>query len=97
MNLSPSPKALSIGSIFIDDIVYPDGRTHMGVLGGGAVHAAAGMAVWGERAGLAVRVGRNLPPDVMPRLAEFCNLEGLVPLDLPQVRAWQVFEEDGTR
>jgi len=92
-----TPSILSVGSIFIDDIVYPDGRTRMGVLGGGIIHAAAGMALWGERPGLAARVGQGLPADVMPRLAKFCDLNGLTPLDLPQIRAWQVFEEDGTR
>jgi sugar/nucleoside kinase (ribokinase family) len=95
--LSETPSIISVGSIFIDDIVYPDGRTRMGVLGGGAVHAAAGMALWGERPGLAARVGQGLPDDVMPRLDTFCNLDGLTPLELPQVRAWQVFEADGTR
>lgn len=97
MTLPSTPSILSVGSIFIDDIVYPDGRTRMGVLGGGAVHAAAGMALWGERPGLAVRYGTGLPDDVKPRLSQFCDLNGLTPLDLPQIRAWQVFEADGTR
>jgi sugar/nucleoside kinase (ribokinase family) len=92
-----SPKIISVGSIFIDDIVYPDGRTRMGVLGGGAVHAAAAMALWDEKPGLAARVGKGLPEGTLEHLATFCDLDGLTPLDLPQVRAWQVFEHDGTR
>lgn len=86
-----------VGSVFIDDIVYPDGRTQMGVLGGGAIHAAAGMAVWGERPGLAVRIGTGLPAHIAPFLTRHFDLEGLSPLAYPQVRAWQVFEYDGTR
>jgi sugar/nucleoside kinase (ribokinase family) len=86
-----------IGSVFIDDIVYPDGRTKMGVLGGGAVHAAAGMAVWGERPGLAARVGTGLPASVGPYLTRYFDIDGLSPVDYPQIRAWQVFEHDGTR
>lgn len=86
-----------IGSVFIDDIVYPDGRTRMGVLGGGAVHGAAGMAVWGERPGLAARVGTGLPEDIGPFLRRHFDIDGLAPLDYPQIRAWQVFEDDGTR
>lgn len=92
-----SPRILTIGTVFIDDIVYPDGQTRMGVLGGGAIHAAAGMALWGERPGLAVRLGTGLPPDVMGRLARFGDTSGISRLELPQVRAWQIFEEDGTR
>lgn len=86
-----------IGSVFIDDIVYPDGHTRMGVLGGGAVHAAAGMAVWGERPGLAARVGTGLPASVGPYLTRHFDIDGLSPVEYPQIRAWQVFENDGTR
>lgn len=32
-----------VGSVIIDDIVYPDGRTSIGALAGGG-HAAYGMA-----------------------------------------------------
>jgi sugar/nucleoside kinase (ribokinase family) len=88
---------VSIGSIFIDDIVYPDGRTDMDVLGGGAVYAAAGMALFGALPGLMVRAGQGLPTEAMHRLATFCDLRGLSPLPLPQVRAWQIFEYDGRR
>jgi len=88
---------VSIGSVFIDDIVYPDGHTRMGVLGGGAVHAAAGMAVWGERPGLAARVGTGLPGGVGPFLTRHFDIDGLSPVEYPQIRAWQVFEHDGTR
>lgn len=88
---------VSIGSVFIDDVVQPDGRTQMGVLGGGAVHAACGMALWGERPGLAARVGTGLPPHVMPLLERHFELGGMSPVDFPQIRAWQIFEEDGTR
>lgn len=88
---------VTVGSIFIDDIVYPDGGTEMGVLGGGAVHAAAGMALWGERPGLAARVGTGLPKHIAPLLAQHFELDGLSPVEYPQIRAWQVFEHDGTR
>ena len=91
------PDLICIGSVFIDDIVYPDGRTVMGVLGGGAVHAAAGMAIWGERPGLAARIGKGTPAYVRPLLEHYFNLEGMSPIDYPQIRAWQVFEEDGMR
>ncbi|MBK8139050.1 MAG: hypothetical protein IPK52_25065 [Chloroflexi bacterium] len=88
---------ISIGSVFIDDIVYPDGRTTMGILGGGAVHAASGMVLWGERPGLAARIGTGIPAYVQPLLKRYFDLEGLSPVNFPQVRAWQVFEADGSR
>lgn len=88
---------VSIGSVFIDDIVYPDGRTRMGVLGGGPIHAACGMVIWGERPGLCVTVGADTVDSILPLLSTHCDTEGIVVVDLPQIRAWQVFENDGTR
>ena len=38
---------LSIGIVFIDDIILPDGESCMERLGGGAVHAIMGMRLWG--------------------------------------------------
>lgn len=88
---------VAIGSVFIDDIVQPDGRTLMGILGGGAVHGAAGMAVWDTRPGVSVRVGEGIPQDIVEQLARDFDTAGLSPVDLPQARAWQVFEHDGRR
>jgi sugar/nucleoside kinase (ribokinase family) len=95
---TPAPPAfVAVGSIFIDDIVYPDGRTDMGVLGGGGVHCAAGMAVWGERAGLVATWGLDMPEAAATRLQQDFDLRGIVQVAHPQVRAWQVFEWDGRR
>ncbi len=91
------PAFLAVGSIFIDDIVYPNGQTRMGILGGGATHAAAGMAIWGQRAGIVTCVGRDLPDDAHQRLARDFDLSSLVWVEVPQARAWQVFEWDGRR
>jgi sugar/nucleoside kinase (ribokinase family) len=91
------PTFVCVGSIFIDDIVYPDGRTYMETLGGGGVHAAAGMLVWGERAGLAAAMGMGIPQSALNRLQRDFDLQGVITLDLPQIRAWQIFEWDGTR
>jgi sugar/nucleoside kinase (ribokinase family) len=91
------PAYVCIGGIIIDDIVFPDGQTRMGVLGGGTVHAAAGMLIWGQRPGIASRVGPDLPDSARQRLERDFDLRGLVRLDLPQARAWQIFEWDGRR
>ncbi|TVR23008.1 MAG: hypothetical protein EA396_04405 [Anaerolineaceae bacterium] len=90
-------RIVGTGAVFIDDIVLPDGQTHMGTLGGGTVHALLGAALWDERPGLSAFVGADLPPDVRPFLAQHLNLDGLIALPTPQARAWQIFEHDGTR
>ncbi len=93
----PVPAFLAVGSVIIDDIVYPDGRTSMGVLGGGGTHAAYGMAACGEKPGLVALVGEDLPGDVHARLAADFDSAGLVWTSHPQVRGWQIFEWDGKR
>lgn len=92
-----NPPFLCVGSIFIDDIVYPDGRTDMEILGGGGVHAAAGMCVWGERPGLVASIGTGVPQAAAARIYREFDTQGVLPLDFPQMRAWQVFEWDGKR
>jgi sugar/nucleoside kinase (ribokinase family) len=55
------------------------------------------MRVWDERAGMIACIGRDLPDGIYPRLERDFDLRGVVRLDLPQARAWQIFEWDGTR
>jgi hypothetical protein len=86
-----------VGNIIIDDIVFPNGETRMGVLGGGVSHAAAGMRVWDQRSGICASAGRDLPDAARQRLERDFDLQGVIWLDLPQARAWQVFEWDGRR
>lgn len=95
--LSPSPEFVCTGSVILDDIVYPDGRTEMAVLGGGGTHAAAGMNAWDVRPGLLGAIGRDLPEAIATRLERMCDLRGVIYLDMPQLRAWQVFEWNGRR
>ena len=88
---------IAVGSVIIDDIVYPDGRTSMGALGGGGTHAACGMALAGERPGLIALVGKDLPPDIRARLERDFDVSGLVWSAHEQLRGWQIFEWDGKR
>ncbi len=94
--MSP-PAFIAIGSIIIDDIVYPDGRTSMGVLGGGGTHAAYGIALAGERGGLVGLVGDDLPADIRERLSNDFDISGLAWSPHPQLRGWQIFEWNGVR
>ena len=91
------PNFLAIGSVIIDDIVYPDGRTSMGVLGGGGTHAAYGMAFAGEKPAVVGLVGADLPAEIRARLEADFAPGGLVVTAQPQVRGWQIFEWDGRR
>jgi cytidine kinase len=92
-----APSYLCVGAVIIDDIVFPDGVTRMGVLGGGSTHAAAGMLVWEQRPGLYSYIGNDLLPVLRTRLERDFDSQGWITLDLPQVRAWQIFEWDGKR
>ncbi len=88
---------ISISFIIIDDIVMPDGTTHMGCLGGGGVHAAMGMRVWSEQVGLVASIGRDFPSNLMNQLGKSFDVQGLAKCEVKTIRAWQLFETDGTR
>jgi sugar/nucleoside kinase (ribokinase family) len=92
-----APRLVGIGAVFIDDIVLPTGQTYMAQLGGGVVHALMGAAIWGERPGIAAVIGRDLPDTAREQLTRYLDTAGLYELDTPQMRAWQIFETDGTR
>jgi sugar/nucleoside kinase (ribokinase family) len=87
-------------SLIIDDIVLPDGRTRMGLLGGGGPQAAFGMKLWAEGGvGLCAGVGSDLPMAAEAWLKRMgIDLAGVRhnPM-LPTLRAWQIVEEDGRR
>jgi sugar/nucleoside kinase (ribokinase family) len=87
--------------VIVDDIVFPDGQTRMGVLGGGGPQTAWGMAAAlgsGARVGLAAGVGDDLDADTLdPLRAAGINLDGVRVTDQPTPRAWQVMEYDGRR
>lgn len=86
-----------VGAIFIDDIVLPDGHTHMNRLGGGVIHALMGAALWGAHPGLVALAGNDLSDELLHDLSRYMDTRGLYLLDAPQIRAWQIFEWDGTR
>lgn len=90
---------VSIGNIIIDDIVLPDGVTHMGVLGGGGTHAIAGMRIWSDEIGFVAAVGHNFPPECRKDLEAYdIDLSGIIERQDYQIaRAWQIFEWDERR
>lgn len=92
-----SPRLVGVGGLFIDDIVRPDGRTYMGELGGGVVHALMSAAIWGERPGLVAPMGEGFPAESLALLRATFDARGVYAVPLPQARTWEIFEEDGTR
>jgi len=69
----------------------------MGVLGGGARHAAIGMRVWTERVGLLAAAGRDLPASDRLALERAVDLHRLPRGDALSPRVWQLSEDDGRR
>ncbi|MDH3674355.1 MAG: PfkB family carbohydrate kinase [Anaerolineae bacterium] len=86
-------------SLIIDDIVHPDGRTAMGVLGGGGPQTALGMKLWADEVGLVAGVGDDLPVEARDWLKQAgIDTQGLrYSQEWPTLRAWQVLETDGRR
>jgi sugar/nucleoside kinase (ribokinase family) len=58
------------GGILIDDLTFPDGRVINGVLGGAALHALAGAALWDDDVLLLGGVGRDADQSVLPWMHE---------------------------
>ena len=91
--------------IILDDLVFPDGHTALGTLGGGGPQTAFGMrlpvlAGWTEQSqvGLVAGVGHDLPPSAREWLASAgIDLTGVRVSDWPTPRAWQLLEADGRR
>ena len=94
-----SVEYVTFSNLIIDDIVFPDGRSRMNTLGGSGTHALVGMALWNQRLGYAASVGADLELAHRESLLRFgINSDGLVVREnYRTARAWQVFEEDGTR
>ena len=84
-------------SLIIDDIVFPDGQTAMGVLGGGGPQTAIGMKLWADQVGLAAGIGDDLPAKAEQWLNEAgIDTRGLrYSKDWPTPRAWQVLAAAG--
>ena len=87
-------------SLIIDDLVLPDGRTYMGLLGGGGPQTAFGMKLWtGGSVGICAGVGSDFPPAAQRWLEgmEIDTAGVRLQPQHPTLRAWQILEEDGSR
>jgi len=64
-----SVRYLIIGGLREDYCITHDGRARSGVLGGNAVYAATGAALWSDSVGLLGRVGSNFPSAWLDEIA----------------------------
>jgi sugar/nucleoside kinase (ribokinase family) len=69
----------------------------MNTLGGGTTHAVMGMRVWSHLVRPIASLGRDFPICLVDQMGDYFDLSGLVRRSLPNPRAWQLFDEDGTR
>lgn len=84
--------------VIIDDIVYPDGETKMGVLGGGGPQTAFGMRLWSKNVGLVAGIGGDLSSMVESWLrSSEIDAAGLRISEHRTPRAWQLLEYDERR
>jgi sugar/nucleoside kinase (ribokinase family) len=75
--------------------LLPDGKSAFNILGGPALHAAAGAGLWSpEGVGLISRVGKNFSPDVLRKIGQSgLNTAGIrIFPDLPPSLGFHYFE-----
>ncbi|GMR09678.1 MAG: hypothetical protein BMS9Abin28_0498 [Anaerolineae bacterium] len=80
-----SVRYLIIGGLREDYCITHYGQARSGVLGGNAVYAAAGAALWSNSVGLVGRVGSNFPPQWLEEIARAgLDVGGVTVLPDPQ-------------
>ncbi len=88
---------VTFGVIF-DDIITPDGVSHMKVLGGGGPQTAFGMRMWSSEVGLVAGVSQKDQESIEEWLSAYdIDTRGIRTSALPTPRAWQLLEADGRR
>ncbi len=84
-NARMSVRYLIIGGLREDYCITHDGRARSGVLGGNAVYAATGAALWSDSVGILGRVGSNFPSRWLEQIAASgLDASGVTVLPNPQ-------------
>jgi sugar/nucleoside kinase (ribokinase family)/fructoselysine-6-P-deglycase FrlB-like protein len=93
-----TPRVVVAGDLTLDDVVLPDGTTHMASIGGDCLYAALGARLWEPSVGIVTRRGDDFPREQLGRLEQhgIC-IEGVVDIPGPTVRNWIIYEVDGRR
>jgi fructoselysine-6-P-deglycase FrlB-like protein/sugar/nucleoside kinase (ribokinase family) len=92
------PRVIVVGDLTLDDVVLPDGTTHMGSIGGDCLYAALGARLWEPHVGIVTRRGDDFPRDRLSDLEKLgICLDGVVDVPGPTIRNWVIYELDGRR
>jgi sugar/nucleoside kinase (ribokinase family)/fructoselysine-6-P-deglycase FrlB-like protein len=92
------PRVIVVGNLTIDDVVLPDGTTHMSSVGGNSLYTALGVRFWQPSVGLVTRRGDDFPQDLTAMLNSLgVSADGVVDIPGPTVRNWVVYETNGDR
>ena len=93
-----TPRVVVIGDLTLDDVVRPDGTTHMASIGGDCLYAALGARLWEPNVGVVTRRGDDFPSAPWTRLQTLgICLDGVVDVAGPTIRNWVLYEADGRR
>src|SRR5437899_4972846 len=93
-----TPRVVVVGDLTLDDVVLPDGTTHMASIGGDCLYAALGARLWEPGVGVVTRRGDDFPTGSWDRLKELgICLDGVVDVAGPTIRNWVIYETDGRR
>jgi sugar/nucleoside kinase (ribokinase family) len=92
------PRVIVVGNLTIDDVVLPDGTTHMSSVGGNGLYTALGVRLWQPSVGLVTRRGEDFPHNLIAMLNSLgVAADGVVDIPGPTVRNWVVYEANGER
>jgi fructoselysine-6-P-deglycase FrlB-like protein/sugar/nucleoside kinase (ribokinase family) len=92
------PRVIVVGNLTIDDVVLPDGTTHMSSMGGNSLYTALGVRLWQPRVGLVTRRGEDFPRNLTSVLLSLgVATDGIVDIAGPTVRNWVIYENNGDR
>jgi fructoselysine-6-P-deglycase FrlB-like protein/sugar/nucleoside kinase (ribokinase family) len=96
--LTHTPRVIVVGDLTLDDVVLPDGTTHMASIGGDCLYAALGARLWEPTVGIVTRRGDDFPRERLHDLERLgICLDGVVDIPGPTIRNWVIYEADGRR
>lgn len=92
-------KFVTSGGLRVDYLITPDDQAHIEQIGGNALYAAVGAALWTDEVGLWARIGDNYPQDWLIQLRPYpLNTDGLIRIPGRQDhRTFFAYMQDGRR
>lgn len=93
------PDIVTTGGVIIDNVAMANGAVRRGQIGGNALYAAAGAALWGLRCGVCAHVPANYPVDALAGLtARGLDLTGVSRASAEvEQEEWFFYAADGSR